>query len=214
MRAIQVKISLLICYIIFSSNISATNFNPHFWTGHQLHGALGFIATEIGHSTPALYTEKTKPADIVGTKVKIMGSAAFLFGYEYGYQFAEHWFVSGGLEWSIAYPRNFLFMEKFKNPKKPVNEADARNKLLFAWLQPFTHIRMGYVFNNNALLTLGLTYLWGLDLDFKIPLNDHVFIKLNYLQWLDDVLNLKALSPTFGAGFDFANVSVGIGYKF
>lgn len=209
-------INILVVGLFASTNIAAQgSFNPHFWTGHQVHGALGFIADEIRHSFPEGYNkEQAQEAGLLGTKIILRGNAAFLYGYEYGYQFAQHWFVGGGLEWSMAYPRNFLFANKFQNPKKEANPENLRKKLLSAWLQPLTHIRMGYVFDNHVLLSLGLTYLWALDLDIKMPMNDHVFVIFNYLQWMDGILGLPKVFDTFLAAFDFASFSVGVGYKF
>jgi hypothetical protein len=164
-------------------------FNPHFWTGHTLHASLGFIADQIRHTQPG------------GTKIIMRGNATFFYGYEYGWQFAQHGFLGGGLEWTIAYPRNFL------------SNVTPLKKTL-AWLQPLTHLRIGYVFNNHALLSVGLTYLWALSLNFRAPLGEHLFLEAQYLQWFDELLNLKAISPTFGAGFDFANFGLGFGWKF
>jgi hypothetical protein len=73
---------------------------------------------------------------------------------------------------------------------------------------------MGYVFDNHVLLSLGLTYLWALDLDLKIPMNNHVFVVFNYLQWMDGILHLPKVFSSLLASFDFASISIGVGYKF
>lgn len=171
------------------------SFNPHFWTGHTLRAGPGFIADQIRHTAPE------------GSKIVIRGNANFYYGYEYGWQFARHGYLSGGLNWNIAYPRNFLTI----GPERPQYTL---TKKILAWLQPLTHIRIGYVFDNHALLSLGLTYLWALSLNFRAPLGEHLFVEAQYLQWFDELLNLKALSPTFGAGFDFADFGFGFGWKF
>jgi len=195
------KILLLLIGLVYSLAAFASepeSFNPHFWTGHTLRWGPGFIADQIRHSMAA------KSGDIGGSKIIIRGNANFYYGYEYGWQFARHGYLAGGLNWNIAYPRNFL----------PVRPEYTATKKVLAWLQPLTHIRVGYVFDNHALLSLGLTYLWALSLNFRAPLGEHLFVEAQYLQWFDELLNLKALSPTFGAGFDFADFSFGFGWKF
>jgi len=167
-------------------------FNSRFWTGHELRASLGYITSDT-----MVGPGKNKPG-----KIRLIGHAAFFYGYEYGWQFADHWFTSLGLEWIIAYPRNF-----------PSRDPGPLFRTL-AWVQPMTHVRIGYVFNNYALLTLGLTYLWALSLDFRIPLGEHLYFETQYVQWLDKFINVKAISPTLGAGFDLFNFSMGIGWKF
>jgi hypothetical protein len=88
----MIKNMAIFIFVVMSSKyITAQRFDPHFWTGHQVHGALAFIADEIRHSFPEGYNkEQTAQADLLGTKIILRGNAAFLYGYEYGYQFAQH----------------------------------------------------------------------------------------------------------------------------
>ena len=162
-----------ICLFVATNIAAQTSFNPNFWTGHQIHGSLGFIADEIRHSYPEGYNKiKPKKQEYSVPRIIMRGNATFFYGYEYGYQFAEHWFVGGGLEWTLAYPRYISYSPRnFKIPKTSKKSQEARKKILVAWLQPLTHIRMGYVFDNHVLLSLGLTYLWGLNLNLKMPMN-------------------------------------------
>lgn len=186
------KIVLIASIIGVSSAVMAqekNGFDNKFWQGHNLRTSIGFIADEIRHSKPD------------GSKVMIRGNATFFYGYEYGYQFFDHWYWSLGLEWTIAYPRNFLSMS-------------STLKKTLAWLQPLNHARIGYVFNNHALLTLGLTYFWALSLNFRIPLGQHLYFETQYLQWFDGIIGLWKLAPSLGAAFDFANFSLGVGWKF
>jgi hypothetical protein len=177
--------------ILFSQMVvaKAHDNREKFWPGHMIHGSVGFIADQIQHTKPQ------------ASKIIIRGNPSFFYGYDYGWQFAKDWYWSLGLEWTIAYPRNFL-------------TSSTTSKLVASWIQPLTHVRIGYVFQNDALLTLGLTYLWALSANFRVPLGDHLFVEAQYLQWLDGVFNIWQAAPTLGAAFDFANFSWGLGWKF
>ncbi|HXW53114.1 MAG TPA: hypothetical protein VEL47_03305 [Myxococcota bacterium] len=187
---VRKNILVVLCavFIAHAAHSDEKSFNNQFWTGHQLRSSLGYITSKV---------EAYR-----GYKIRLIGNAAFFYGYEYGWQFADHWFTSLGLEWIIAYPRNF--------PTRPITPL----RRALTWIQPLTHVRIGYVFNNYSVLTLGLTYLWALSLDFRIPLGEHLYFETQYLQWLDGLLELNAISPTFGAAYDLANFSIGMGWKF
>ena len=105
----------------------------------------------------------------------------------------------------IAYPRNFTLSS---------NTDWARNKRLISWLQPLTNARIGYVFENHSLLTLGLGYLWGVSVNYRIPLSPSLFFETEYLQWLDGFLGVEKIAPTLAAAFDFSHFSIGFGWKF
>lgn len=204
------RTTFIMLILSWSISLNAiTEFKDDFWTGHMLRGNIGFI---VDYGTNQWSKNKNVPGIYHSypnkTKVLLRGNPTFFYGYEYGRQFARNWYWSLGLEWTIAYPRNF------RSSPQAIARDSAKGKMIAAWLQPLTQARMGYVFDNQSLLSLGLTYLWGISLNYRIPLSEHLFFETQYVQWLDGFFNVEKHLPTLAAAFDFSNFGIGLGYKF
>lgn len=196
----NLKIHLCFGLLLLSFSAFTDETLKNYWTGHHLHGSFGFLVTEVAPTLPNKRSQinfKTNPT--------------FFYGYEYGHQFDNNLFLSGGLEWTIAYPRNFVNWKEKKTERERIR---SRRFLITSWLQPLTHFRLGYAFNNNVVASLGLTYLWGLSFNAKFTINEYLYLDLSYIQWLDRLFGVPKFLETLLASFDAADIAVGIGCKF
>lgn len=120
-------------------------------------------------------------------------------GFEYGWVLDEHLYLGAGMSWFVTYPRNFKPARGFFEP--PV----------VLWWLPLTYAQVGYVFDNGILLSAGLVYVWAVDLQLKLPLNDSWFFEVKNIVWLDRIFE----SPDYPLyGFDSLHTSVGVGFRF
>jgi hypothetical protein len=143
-------------YIFFAVSLWPQNVKEKSWTGHVLRLGMG------GALDLELSLENPKP-DPKGDGHP--SSAMIRWGYEYGYQFAHsHWFLSGELDWTITYPRNF-YAHGFNNglTSPPIS----------LWYTPMTNVQVGYAWNSRWLTTLGMVYYWGISNSIRYRPNEH-----------------------------------------
>jgi len=183
----------LLSLILFCHLSASSAFN---WSGHIVRANGGFVCDDLRF---------VAQGGVPKAALQLTGNAALFYGYEFGHQFQNRFYIGGSLEWIVGFPRNFL----------PNNQAVLPRWQL--WLQPLTHVRAGYVFPNDMMLSLGITYLWGLTLNLRTPLGEYFFLEAQWLQWLDGITNLYqnvGLPPGLASAIDLFNVSAGIGYRF
>lgn len=125
-------------------------------------------------------------------------SALLSYGFEYGFPFAQRYFFSLGLDWSIVYPRNF------ENLNNGFFEANAA-----LWYTPITHVQFGYMPSEDWLVTLGLAYFWGATFSVRYKVKDFLFIDTRGIVWMDRVFDTNG---AFDEGFDNFQWTFGFGF--
>ena len=134
------KLISFICYFILNTFSWA---GP--WTGHSLRlGMGGALDLEIDLDPPKPHPKGDGHPS----------SAMLRYGYEYGYQFASGLYLSGELDWTITYPRNFHDKSKKYNFFQPP---------ISLWYVPMTNVQVGYAFNDQWLITAGLVFYWAMS---------------------------------------------------
>lgn len=188
MRVKYVIILMLLGQLTGLANPLGDDEDPHkLWTGHTLRGGFGSTFDfELNLKKGTGYPTE----------------AMFTYGYEYGWQFKTGLYLAAALDWLIIYPRQF----KFRNKK-----LDFFKPPISLWWNPLTNVQIGYAFNKNWLLTLGLVYYWGASTSLRYRFNDHVFFEVKSVVWMDRVFNTGGF---YGGGLDNLMVSTGLGYKF
>lgn len=185
------KIWLLVLLANFSSFAGATTTSS--WTGHVFRLGLG------GALDLEISLKKPNP-DPKGDGHP--SSAMLRWGYEYGYQFKNSGFyISGELDWTITYPRNFYSKgstNKFSEP--PIS----------LWYTPMTNIQIGWAFNKEWLITLGMIYYWGVSNSVRYRPTEHFFFEFASIVWMDRIFNTGGF---YGGGFDNLHLTMGFGYK-
>ena len=125
-------------------------------------------------------------------------SAQIMYGIEYGFNFAERFFASFGLDWTIVYPRNFEELD---------NGFFKQNVVL--WYIPITNLSLGYSPSEDWLLTLGMSYVQALSFSARYKVKEFMFIETRGIVWMDRIFDTKG---TFGQGYDNLHWSAGVGF--
>lgn len=129
-------------------------------------------------------------------------SAMLRYGYEYGHQFKNTGFyLSGELDWTITYPRNFFSKSgvyKFSQP--PIS----------LWYVPMTNVQIGWAFNENWLATIGMVFYWAISNSVRYRPTEHFFFEFASVVWMDRIFNTGG---AYGGGFDNLHLTMGFGYK-
>lgn len=128
--------------------------------------------------------------------------AMLKYGFEYGYGFKNNLYVGAALDWNIIYPRNFDFQDKQLNFFRPP---------ISLWYVPVTDVKVGYIFNDQYKLTIGLAYYWGLTTSFSYQATELVFFEISSLIWMDRIFNTGGF---YGGGFDNLFLTASLGFKF
>lgn len=158
------------------------------WSGHSVRATLG--------STFDFELELRK-----GTGLP--AEALLRYGYEYAHEFNSGFYLSGELDWTIIYPRNFDF------PKS--GEINFLVPPASLWYVPLTNVQIGYAFNENWLATAGLVYYWAMSNSLRYRFNQNFFLELSSVIWMDRIFNTGGF---YGGGLDNLLLSFGVGYKF
>lgn len=185
------KFFLLVILAFISSQAYA---NERYWTGHTLRFELGASA-----DFETLQKKYMRAWDQKKYGFLTIAEPFFEYGYEYGHTFNNGLYLSGGLSWTISYPRNFNEPREFTEP--PIS----------LWYIPLTYVQIGYAFSNNVLITAGMVYYWAVMTTLRVPLTEHVFLENKLILWMDRILGTGGF---YGGGYDNIHLSTGLGYHF